>query len=75
MYNPDTPPFEVGSIVSIRGCGIDAYRFRKRERNPIVYGVVEEITLFDDTGWGDTNILVVVSGQYNWLDKIKIIVM
>ena len=69
VYDPETSPFEVGSIVSINGCDLDGFRFRNRMTAPTFYGVVNKMTVLDDIGFGDTKVSFVSSGQYEWMDK------
>ena len=69
VYDPDTSPFEVGSIVSINGRDLDGFRFRNRMTAPTFYGVVNKMTVLDDIGFGDTKVSFVSSGQYEWVDK------
>ena len=59
----------MGSIVSINERDLNGFRFRSRLTAPTFYGVVKEMTLLDDIGWGDTNVSFVSSGQYEWVDK------
>ena len=64
MYDPDTSPFEVGSIVPINGRDLDGFRFRNVMTAPTFYGVVNKMTVLDDIGFGDTKVSFVSSGQY-----------
>ena len=58
------PPFEVSSIISISGHDLDGYIFRKRTTAPTFYGIVENMASVGDNGWGDTNVSVAASRQY-----------
>jgi hypothetical protein len=40
MYDPDTSPFEVGSIVSINGRDLGGFRFGNIMTAPTFYGAV-----------------------------------
>ena len=64
---PKKSRFEVGGIVMINGHHFDHYKFSSVQSAPTLYGIVH----VDQTmaGPNETNIEVVASGEYEWLNK------
>ena len=64
---PKKSRYEKGGIVMINGHHFDHYKFSSVQSAPTLYGIVHADQ--SKAGPNETNIEVVASGEYEWLDK------